>query len=87
MYNEYFNSTEQISNKVEVVEPDVARDGLFGNGTLKECMEVINEFDYNNDNFINFREFTAIFYWSIITDYEDKYKQLDCSACTDEYDV
>ena len=67
LYNEYFNSTQQISNKVEVVEPDVARDGLFGNGTLKECMEVINEFDYNNDN------------WSIITHYQDKYKQLDCS--------
>ena len=60
------------------------------NNTQK-CMGKVYGFDYNDDGSINFRELTALAYYlgqfEVSDDNNQKYLQIDCSACTDEYDV
>ena len=50
-----------------------------------ECMEICMTHDYNNDGYMNFREFTA-FGFAIYVDRvnnNDKINQINCSSCVD----
>jgi len=49
-------------------------------GQFTNCEWVVNEYDFNNDKAINFREFTAIAY-SFVGSGQEKAKQLNCSSC------
>jgi len=57
---------------------------LFGEtNRYKNCTQAMNEVDFNQDGYINFREYTALSY-GYATPHsagKDKAKQLNCSSC------
>eukprot|EP01083_Nonionella_stella_P054264 143311_1 len=53
---------------------------VFGKDAPLDCIEDTDLYDWNNDGFVNFREFTYLAYW-FGGGFTQKGKQINCSEC------